>query len=80
MTDYAGYHFDFNERIWKRGDKDYDWSVYSETTKGPLAFGSGTFERYSDLESTIILLADCLFYILLTWYFDILIASNRGRG
>lgn len=43
MTDYAGYHFDFNERIWKRGDKDYDWSVYSETTRGPLSFGSGTY-------------------------------------
>lgn len=49
MTDYAGYHFDFNERIWKRGDKDYDWNIYSETTRGPLSFGSGTYERYSDL-------------------------------
>jgi len=27
-----------------------------------------------------VLFADCLFFILLAWYFDILIASNRGRG
>ena len=28
----------------------------------------------------IILFADCLFYLALTWYFDHVVASNRGRG
>lgn len=80
MTDYAGYHFDFSERIWKKGVQDYDWSVYSESLTGKLPFGTGTFARYSDLTSTLVLLGNCIFYVLLTWYFDILIASNRGRG
>lgn len=30
--------------------------------------------------SVVVLLGDCVFYIILTWYFDILISSNRGRG
>lgn len=28
----------------------------------------------------LILFADALFYIILTWYFDHVVESNRGRG
>jgi hypothetical protein len=80
ITEYSGFHFDFDQRIWIH-DKDYTWDIYVKNVENAkLPFGGGTYDRYSDLWSTVVLLGDCVFYILLTWYFDILIASNRGRG
>ncbi len=62
------------------GVQAYDWQVFSEDKEGLLPFGAGEFYRYSDLLSVVVLLCDCVFFIVLTWYFDILVASNRGRG
>jgi hypothetical protein len=47
-----------------------------------LPFGGedATFTRYSDLLSFVVLLGDVVFYIILTWYFDHVAESNRGRG
>jgi len=45
-----------------------------------LPFGGGLYYRYSDLFSTLILFGDAIFFLLLTWYFDHVIASNRGRN
>lgn len=38
------------------------------------------YTRYSDLTSMFILFADAAFFIALTWYFDHVVESNRGRG
>jgi hypothetical protein len=62
------------------GKETYGWDIFTKTTSGPLPFGGGTYERYSDLESMWILYADAALYALLTWYFDHIISSNRGRG
>ncbi len=55
-------------------------NIFTEVTKGPLPFGGGTFERYSDLTSMFILYANAALYALLAWYCDNVISSNRGRG
>lgn len=80
ITAYSGFHFDFTERRWIRGDIRYDWNIFANDVSGILPFGGGTYDRYSDLKSVGVMFGDCIFFILLAWYFDILIASNRGRG
>ncbi len=47
---------------------------------GKLPFGGGFYDRYSDLKSMLILFGSVAFYLILTWYFDNVVASNRGRG
>jgi len=54
--------------------------IFTESTSGPLPFGGGTFDRYSDLTSMFILYGDAIFFALLAWYCDNVVASNRGRG
>ena len=54
--------------------------LFSEETKGFLPFGSGTYTRYSDAASMGILFMDAAFFIILAWYFDHVMESNRGRG
>jgi hypothetical protein len=53
---------------------------FTTATSGPLPFGGGTFDRYSDLTSMFILYGDAIFFALLAWYCDNVVASNRGRG
>lgn len=55
-------------------------SIFTASTSGPLPFGGGTFDRYSDLTSMFILYADAAMFAILAWYFDNIIPSNRGRG
>ena len=45
-----------------------------------MPFGGGTYTRYSDAASMGILFGDAIFFIILAWYFDHVIESNRGRG
>jgi hypothetical protein len=80
ITVYSGFHFDINQRSWIAGPKAYDMDIFTKVTKGPLPFGGGTFERYSDLTSMFILYGNAALYALLAWYFDNVISSNRGRG
>lgn len=55
-------------------------SIFTENIEKKLPFGGGMFYRYSDLYSMLILYGDVLFFMILTWYFDHTIASNRGRA
>jgi hypothetical protein len=56
-------------------------SVFTQTITGSLIpISKDTFSRYSDLISMVILFGDALFFIILTWYFDHVVESNRGRG
>jgi ATP-binding cassette subfamily A (ABC1) protein 5 len=54
-------------------------TIFNEDTKGPL-FTGGTFSRYSDLTSMGIMFADAALFLILAWYFDNVVASNRGRA
>lgn len=36
--------------------------------------------RYSDLTSMGVLFGDAVLFAILTWYFDNVVSSNRGRG
>ena len=63
-----------------RGIHPYNMSVFRENTENILPFGGGNYYRYSDLVSMAILFGDCVFFLILTWYFDHVITSNRGRG
>jgi len=53
---------------------------FAENIEDKLPFGGGLYYRYSDLWSMVILYGDVVFYIILAWYFDHIIASNRGRA
>jgi len=59
---------------------DYDLNKFAENIEDKLPFGGGLYYRYSDLWSMVILYGDVVFYIILAWYFDHIIASNRGRA
>lgn len=80
ITTYSGFHFDFNSRKWEPGLEPYTISVFASDVTGDLPFGGLTYTRYSDLLSMVALFGDIAFYIILTWYFDHVIESNRGRG
>jgi hypothetical protein len=80
ITQYSGFHFSFTERRWVPADIAYSWGKYSEDIESVLPFGGGNYYRYSDLKSTAILFGDCLFFMVLTYYFDHVVASNRGRS
>lgn len=81
VSQYSGYHFDIGTRKWEHGIKDYDLDVFASEAKGSLApISTDTYTRYSDLISMVILLCDALLFIILTWYFDHVVESNRGRG
>jgi len=58
----------------------YSWGKFSEDIESILPFGGGNYYRYSDLKSMAVLFGDCLFFMLLTCYFDHVISSNRGRS
>ena len=45
-------------------------SIFAKSTSGPLPFGGGSFDRYSDLGSMFILYGDALLYAFLAWYCD----------
>lgn len=79
---YSGYHFDIGQRSWVTSivGHNYDMSIFTESTSGPLPFGGGSFDRYSDLASMFILYGDAILFAILAWYFDHIISSNRGRG
>ena len=80
ITEYSGYHFNMDTRKWEPGPEKYSLKIFGKTTKGDLPFGGGGYTRYSDAVSMGILFGDALFFIILAWYFDHVIESNRGRG
>ena len=80
ITNYSGYHFDMETRKWEPGVKKYSLKIFVNDSGGDLPFGGGTYTRYSDLKSMGVLFGDALFFIILAWYFDHVVESNRGRG
>ena len=80
ITNYSGYHFDLESRKWEPSKIPYTMKIFSNGYKGDLPFGGGTYTRYSDAASMGVLFGDALFFIILTWYFDHVMDSNRGRG
>lgn len=80
ITSYSGFSFSFTERRWVENPIKYDMSIFTENIEKKLPFGGGLFYRYSDFYSMLILYGDIIFFMILTWYFDHVISSNRGRG
>jgi hypothetical protein len=77
---YSGSHFDLSTRKWEVGT-GYNFTIFSKQERGSLMpISDGTFTRYSDLVSVLILLCDSVVFIVLTWYFDRVVESNRGRS
>ena len=76
---FSGYHYDIEQRAWNPGPHPYNIDTFTESTSGKL-FTGDTFHRYSDLGSMGVLYADAALFIVLAWYFDHVVASNRGRG
>ena len=54
--------------------------MFANDVTGNLPFGDLTYTRYSDLLSMVALFGNIAFYLILTWYFDHVVESNRGRG
>jgi hypothetical protein len=80
IAQYSGSHFDIGARIWEKGP-GYTFNDFTKTVVGSLQpMSPGGFTRYPDLVSMLVLLADGLFFIILTFYFDHVVESNRGRG
>jgi hypothetical protein len=80
ISQHAGNHFDLSTRKWEAGS-GYNMSVFMEDIRGSLRpLSSGGYTRYSDFLSMVILFLDCLFFVVLTWYFDHIVESNRGRN
>ena len=50
-----------------------------ETEKG-ITLADTFFTKYSSLLSMLILYGNVLFFAVLTWYFDHIVESNRGRS
>lgn len=80
ITSYSGNHFDIASRKWISGKHPYTIHTFAETVSEKEPIGQQQYTRYSDLISMLIILADGALFVLLTWYFDNIIASNRGRG
>lgn len=76
---FSGYHYDIQEHAWNSGPHPYGMGDFTVSTSGIL-FTGDTYSRYSDLASMGILYGDALFFIILSWYFDNVVSSNRGRG
>lgn len=55
-------------------------TIFTTDEVGKLPIGGAGYTRYSDLISMLVLFADALFFIALTWYFDHVVESNRGKG
>jgi hypothetical protein len=74
----VGNHFDFSSRMWEPGT-GYNWTIFNERRHDKTING-GSFTMYSALNSVWLLYMNVAFYALLTWYFDIVVETNRGRG
>lgn len=81
ISQFSGHHFSIVTRKWEPGPENYSLDVFTRETTGSLKpLSDGGYTRYSDLVSMIILFASGVFFIILTWYFDHVVESNRGRS
>jgi len=78
ISSVASNHFDATQLRWINGT-DYYWSDYTASEEGPLPTGD-TYHTYSSFASTMLLVMDMGIFLILAWYFDHVIAANRGTG
>lgn len=71
----AGNHFNNQTMMWEKG-ADYSWSDFTRAKNGSL-FGR-TYHKPSALSSIYAILMTTGGYLILLWFFDNLVASNRG--
>lgn len=72
----SGYHYDMIQNMNVRGP-GYKWHDFFLRAKGSL-FNGGNFEMPSSFSTLMVMLADLAIYIIITWYFDHVVESNRG--
>lgn len=71
ISQFSGYHFSLETRKWEPGKENYSLDVFTREITGSLKpISDGTFTRYSDLVSMVLLFVNAIFWIILTWYFD----------
>lgn len=76
MTKIASTHLEPEFLVWKTGRK-YTWEDFMTTEKG--TFGEGLYYTIpSPFFSFMALLGDIVLFLVLAWYFDHVISSNRG--
>lgn len=77
ITAKAGAHYDSVAFRWVPGEQ-YEWGDLFKEVKGTIA-GGISFTDPSPIFSLFMQQVSLLFYISLTWYFDHIVSSNRGR-
>ncbi len=78
ITAYSGFHFDFQKNYWVRGP-GYTWNNFKEARKG-MTITETSFTQYSALTSIWVLFGNIILFSILTFYFDNILESNRGRS
>ena len=71
----AGNHFNNQTMMWEKGN-DYTWGDFNKAKQGSL-FGR-EYKQPSPLSSLYAILINTGSFLVLTWFFDNLVASNRG--
>ena len=75
-------HYDLTENRWVDGT-GFGYSDLFGSTSGSMTGGPSGEEYYnspSPIENYLELCLSCLLYMMLTYYFDHVLASNRGRS
>ncbi len=62
--------------IWVKGRR-YSWDDFLTRETGSIVLDA-TFTMPSGFETLLVLVGDMTLYLMLTWYFDHVIAHNRG--
>lgn len=71
----AGNHFNNQTMMWEKGS-EYEWADFSRGKQGTL-FGRN-YNKPSPLNSVYAILITTAGYLVLLWFFDNIVASNRG--
>jgi len=72
----ASTHYDDDNFTWVKG-VPYDWSDFVKPETGKFATGEH-FDAPAPFFSFMMLLVNVVVYAIFTWYFDHVLASNRG--
>lgn len=72
----ASTHLDSAQFAWIKGHP-YSWDQFMENEVGVFSTGD-TFNAPSPCRVYMYLIGSVFFFIIMTWYFDHIISSNRG--
>lgn len=75
----ADRHFDSFDNKWIEGGY-YKYEDLFTTTSGDTSIMKGHYEIPSTIGSYFNLLLTSILYVIMIWYFDHVIESNRGKG